>query len=99
MEENITLPQLNQEQIRVLGCLLEKSKTTPEYYPLTVNALVAACNQKTSRKPVVNYNEETVIHTLDSLQKNRTGLYRDGWLLPCDQIQTQFGHTISIDTG
>lgn len=69
MEENITLPQLNQEQIRVLGCLLEKSKTTPEYYPLTVNALVAACNQKTSRKPVVNYNEETVIHTLDSLKK------------------------------
>lgn len=55
--------------MRVLGALMEKSKTTPEYYPLSVNALTAACNQKTSRRPVVNYDEQTVILTLDSLKK------------------------------
>jgi hypothetical protein len=48
---------------------MEKSRTTPEYYPMTINALVAACNQKTSRKPVVQYNEETITLTLDSLKK------------------------------
>ncbi len=69
MEEIKLLPQLNAEEIRVLGSLLEKSKTTPEYYPMTINALQAACNQKTSRKPVVSYDEETIISTLDSLKK------------------------------
>jgi uncharacterized protein YceH (UPF0502 family) len=55
--------------MRVLGALMEKSKTTPEYYPLSVNGLTAACNQKTSRRPVVNYDEQTVILTLDNLKK------------------------------
>jgi len=55
--------------MRVLGALMEKSKTTPEYYPLSVNGLTAACNQKTSRKPVVNYDEQTVVLTLDNLKK------------------------------
>ena len=63
------LPILTLEEQRVLGSLMEKAKTTPEYYPLTLNALVAACNQKTSRKPVVNYDDSTVITTLDSLRK------------------------------
>src|SRR5690606_857036 len=54
------------------GALMEKAKATPEYYPLTLNALVAACNQKTSRKPVVQYDDSTVITTLDALRK--TGL-------------------------
>lgn len=69
MEENLNLPELTAEEIRVLGSLLEKSKTTPEYYPLTINSLLAACNQKSSRKPVVNYEESTIIVTLDSLRK------------------------------
>ncbi len=69
MEEIKTLPQLSQEEIRVLGCLLEKSKTTPEYYPMTINSLQAACNQKTSRKPVVTYDENTIINTLDGLKR------------------------------
>lgn len=67
--ENTSLPQLSQEETRVLGCLIEKSKTTPEYYPLTLNALLAACNQKSARKPVVNYDEETIVHALDTLRK------------------------------
>lgn len=63
------LPNLSPEEIRVLGVLMEKSKTTPEYYPLTLNALTIACNQKTSRKPIVEYDEETVVLTLDGLKK------------------------------
>lgn len=69
MEENKELPVLSAEEVRVLGSLLEKAKTTPEYYPLTLNSLVSACNQKSSRKPVVQYDENTVINALDSLKK------------------------------
>lgn len=68
MESSTTLPLLNAVELRVLGSLIEKSKTTPDYYPMTVNALTAACNQKTSRKPVVDYDEETVISALNSLK-------------------------------
>jgi uncharacterized protein YceH (UPF0502 family) len=71
MEAEKAIPQLNAEEIRVLGVLIEKSKTTPEYYPLTLNALVTACNQKTSRNPVVNYDDDIVISTLDSLKKKQ----------------------------
>src|SRR5579863_7456385 len=59
---------LHAVEVRVLGALLEKEITTPEYYPLTVNALQNACNQKSSREPVVNYNEEAVTEALASLQ-------------------------------
>jgi len=69
MEENSNLPTLSAEELRVLGCLMEKSKTTPEYYPMTLNGLQAACNQKTSRKPVVSYGEEAVVRALDMLRK------------------------------
>ncbi|HEX7756462.1 MAG TPA: YceH family protein [Niabella sp.] len=63
------LPVLDSEEIRVLGALMEKSKTTPEYYPMTLNALTAACNQKTARQPVVNYDEQTVTLVLDRLKR------------------------------
>lgn len=69
MESTQTLPELNAEELRVLGVLMEKSKTTPEYYPMTINSLTAACNQKTSRKPVVQYDEQTVVLTLDTLKR------------------------------
>jgi uncharacterized protein YceH (UPF0502 family) len=59
---------LHPAEVRVLGALIEKDITTPEYYPLTLNALVNACNQKSSRDPVVNYGEETVTEALASLQ-------------------------------
>ncbi len=64
-----TIPNLDTEEQRILGSLMEKSKTTPDYYPMTINALTLACNQKSSRKPVVNYDEQTVILTLDRLRK------------------------------
>lgn len=69
MELPETLPLLSAEEQRVLGALMEKSKTTPDYYPMTLNSLVAACNQKTSRRPVVNYDEETIVQALNTLKK------------------------------
>lgn len=66
MEQHI--PLLNAEEQRVLGTLLEKSKTTPDYYPMTVNALAAGCNQKTSRRPVTDYDESTILSTINSLK-------------------------------
>jgi uncharacterized protein YceH (UPF0502 family) len=59
---------LTGEEVRVLGALLEKEATTPEYYPLTLNSLVAACNQKTNRWPVVSYSENDVRLALDGLK-------------------------------
>ncbi len=59
---------LNDIEARVLGSLIEKGMTTPEYYPLSLNALTNACNQKSNREPVVNYDETTVVRALDSLR-------------------------------
>ena len=59
---------LHPAEVRVLGSLLEKDITTPEYYPLTLNALVAACNQKSNRDPVLTYEDEAVIRALESLR-------------------------------
>ena len=53
------------------GVLVEKAKTTPEYYPMSLNALVNACNQKTNRFPVVNYDEEIVLQAIDRLKEKR----------------------------
>jgi uncharacterized protein YceH (UPF0502 family) len=59
---------LTETEIRVLGSLIEKQITTPEYYPLTLNALTAACNQKNNRSPVMSLSEGEVEHALDSLR-------------------------------
>lgn len=59
---------LNETEIRVLGSLIEKQITTPEYYPLTLNALTAACNQKNNRNPVMSLAEAEVEQALDSLR-------------------------------
>src|ERR1051326_4655553 len=60
--------QLDDAEARVLGALMEKAIATPEYYPLSLNALVNACNQKSNREPVVSYDEGTVEAALDSLR-------------------------------
>jgi uncharacterized protein YceH (UPF0502 family) len=60
--------QLHPVEVRVLGALLEKEITTPEYYPLSLNALVNACNQKSNRDPAVNFDEATVEQALHSLR-------------------------------
>lgn len=59
---------LNDVEIRVLGSLVEKELTTPDYYPLTLNALTLACNQKSNRSPVVAFDEPTVVRGLDRLR-------------------------------
>lgn len=66
--EEILQVNLNATEVRVLGTLIEKSKTTPEYYPMTINALTVACNQKTSRNPVTAYSEQEVAQAISSLK-------------------------------
>lgn len=61
--------QLTATEARVIGCLLEKQVTTPEQYPLSVNAVTLACNQKTNREPVLNLSEHEVQEQLDALVK------------------------------
>ncbi|MHB8808618.1 MAG: YceH family protein [Desulfobulbaceae bacterium] len=63
--------ELNPVEARVLGCLLEKEMATPEYYPLSLNGLVNACNQKSNREPVVSFDERTVALALASLKDKR----------------------------
>jgi len=63
--------RLTETEVRVLGSLIEKDITTPEYYPLSLNALVNACNQKTNRDPVMQLDEEAVRDALDGLQEQR----------------------------
>ncbi|MDQ2975642.1 MAG: YceH family protein [Acidobacteriota bacterium] len=60
---------LNDVEVRVLGSLIEKQVTTPEYYPLTLNSLTLACNQKNNRSPVTSYTEEEVAQALESLRE------------------------------
>lgn len=63
--------ELDSVEARVLGALIEKETTTPEYYPLTLNALTAACNQKSNRDPVVCFDEKTVVRTLEELRQKQ----------------------------
>jgi len=63
--------KLTENEVRVLGSLIEKDITTPEYYPLSLNALVNACNQKSNRDPVMQLNEDAVRDALESLQEQR----------------------------
>ena len=63
--------ELDAVEVRVLGALIEKQLATPEYYPLTLNALVAACNQKSSREPVMELSEDDVGPALDRLQDEK----------------------------
>jgi uncharacterized protein YceH (UPF0502 family) len=62
---------LTDAEVRVLGSLIEKEITTPDYYPLSLNALVAACNQSSNRNPVVHYDEDTVVQAADSLREKK----------------------------
>ena len=63
--------QLNSTEVRILGALIEKDITTPDYYPLSLNALVNACNQKNNRDPIMSLDEDSVLDALGSLQEKR----------------------------
>jgi uncharacterized protein YceH (UPF0502 family) len=84
---NITL---NEVECRVLGSLLEKEVTTPEYYPLSLNAVVNACNQKSNRDPVMNLDEGVVRQTLRSLEGQ--ALVRS--VSPADSRVTKYEHRL-----
>lgn len=74
----MTIPELNAVEARVLGALIEKDLTTPEYYPLSLNALMNACNQKSSRDPVVSYSEDIVEQACDALRGKGLALVHSG---------------------
>jgi hypothetical protein len=81
---------LTEVEARVLGSLVEKDTTTPEYYPLSLNALINACNQKNNRDPVMNLDETAVRQALDSLQsENLAGPSRS-----TDSRVTKFEHRL-----
>ncbi len=69
---------LSARERRVLGVLIEKQKTTPEYYPMTVNALVTGCNQKSARDPVTNYDADDVEETLQELRHKGVAIMVEG---------------------
>ena len=82
---------LHPVEVRVLGALMEKEITTPEYYPLSLNALVNACNQKSNRDPVVQYDEDTVEHGLGELRDKGMVLMISG---AGSRVQ-KYGHRIT----
>ena len=75
-------------EARVLGCLIEKEATTPDYYPLSLNALTTACNQKSNREPVMNLDERTVAQTLDSLSEKQLAQQKN----PPESRTAKYGH-------
>jgi uncharacterized protein YceH (UPF0502 family) len=81
---------LTEVETRVLGSLIEKDITTPDYYPLSLNALVNACNQKNNREPVMTLDEETVRRALSSLQEKRMAGPASG----ADSRVTKFEHRL-----
>jgi len=82
--------RLSETEARVLGALIEKDITTPDYYPLSLNALVNACNQKNNREPVMNLTEEDVRAALDGLQSHRLA----GPARGADSRVTKYEHRI-----
>lgn len=73
---------LDDIEIRVLGCLLEKEMATPEYYPLSLNALINACNQKTNRHPVLTLDDHSVARALESLKEKKLVWQSDSSRVP-----------------
>lgn len=71
--------ELTPNEARVLGCLLEKEVTTPEQYPLSINSLINACNQKSNRDPVLHLDQQTVQQTVDQLLKKHLVSDRSGY--------------------
>src|SRR6202007_354775 len=81
---------LTEIEARVLGALVEKDITTPDYYPLSLNALVNACNQKNNRDPVMNLDEDAVRQALDSLHGKRLA----GAMSGADSRVTKYEHRL-----
>ena len=92
---------LNEIEVRVVGSLIEKQLATPDYYPLTMNALINACNQISNREPVVSYDEATVTQAIDSLrQKNIVYIFygSDSRVPKYKQMLTELFHLSAPET-
>jgi uncharacterized protein len=87
MADEPTAP-LNPVEVRVLGSLIEKDITTPDYYPLTLNSLTNACNQSSNRDPVVSLSEQDVVRGLDSLRVKKLAFMFQG----ADSRVSKYGH-------
>ena len=85
---------LSDKEVRVLGCLIEKELSTPEYYPLSINALTTACNQKSSRDPVVSYLEKTVEEIVDDLV--RKDLVHKSHVGRVPKVEERFTHAHNL---
>ncbi len=85
---------LSDKEVRVLGSLIEKELSTPDYYPLSVNALTNACNQKSSRDPVVSYSEQTVEEVVDDL--THKGLVYRSRVGRVPKVEERFTHTHNL---
>jgi uncharacterized protein YceH (UPF0502 family) len=85
--------ELEPLEARVIGCMLEKQITTPDQYPLSLNALVSACNQKSNREPVMSLDEPTVQATLDGLSRKHLVLERSGFGSRVPKYQHLFCNT------
>src|SRR5580658_3202735 len=83
--------RLTAAEARALGALMEKETTTPEYYPLSLNALLNACNQKSNREPVVHFDEETVERALYTLREKGLALNITG----AGSRVVKYGHRLS----
>jgi uncharacterized protein YceH (UPF0502 family) len=88
---------LNPVEIRILGCLLEKQKTTPDTYPLTLNALRLACNQSTNRDPVVDYSEELVQETLQGMHRRELTRVASGHSSRSSKYRHLVTETLGLD--
>ncbi len=86
-------------ELRVLGCLLEKQKTTPDAYPLSLNALRLACNQSTNRDPIVEYGEGTIRDALDRLSRRRWARLASGAGSRAVKYRHLFGEALHLDGG
>ena len=80
-------------EARVIGCLIEKAITTPDQYPLSLNALVNACNQKSNRDPLMDLSESTVQQTLDGLSKKHLVMEKSGFGSRVPKYQHRFCNT------
>jgi uncharacterized protein len=85
--------ELNALEARVIGCLIEKQITTPDQYPLSLNALANACNQKSNRDPVMDLDEQTVQKTLDGLSKKHFVMEKSGFGSRVPKYQHRFCNT------
>jgi hypothetical protein len=90
--------RLTETEVRVLGSLMEKEMATPEYYPLSLNALTNACNQKSNRHPVVSYDDTTVVRALDDLKEkglarqsnvSRVPKYEQNFVVPRNLVRRE----------